>query len=129
MAQMSSLRRSGIKSVSTGAVGLLLIGVLACPMMLVGIGERAAACSESGDSHAPMSDTWMSCCESTAARPRLAPSDAYSSHVLKNSTVALLTAAVTVAPPCQRAVRPVVSSAATTTTGPPVYLQNGSFLI
>lgn len=124
---LSSSRRKGITtSVTAGGMVLVLVGLLTCPSMLPGMGQ-AAAC-ETGDSHEPMSDTRMSCCSSAEGFAQLAPTDAFSSRVLKSWSVALLHAAVTATPP-RRIARRYVTGVPTDTADPPLFLRNASFLI
>ena len=89
-------------SVGAGSTVFLLVGVLACPLMLTGIGQTTATCAETGDSHEPMSDTRMSCCSSATDLPRLAPTDSYSSRDLKIWSVALLHAGARTQPRSHR---------------------------
>lgn len=129
MKRMSSLRRKGIAtSVSAGSMVLLLIGLLTCPLMLTGMGQANTACAETDGSHEPMSDTRMSCCSPSAQSASLAPTDAFSSRVLKNWAGALLHTAPTVTQPRALTVG-YDASVPTTTNDPPLFLQNASFLI
>jgi hypothetical protein len=128
MRKISSLRRRGMTaSVIASSVAALLVGLLACPVMLPGLERAGTACAEHGDSHAPISDTRMSCC-SEAELPQLARAVAYSPEFLKNWAVAVLHAGPPLTQPRLLAVR-FSRAAPTETSGPPLFLQNGSFLI
>lgn len=128
MQPMSTFRRGGMAaSVIATSVAALLVGVLACPVMLPGLGQAGVACAEHSDSHAPISDTRMSCC-SAADLPPLARAVAYAPEFLKHWTVAILHAGPPLSQPHLLAVR-FSGSAPTTTSGPPLFLRHSSFLI
>ena len=124
---MSTLRHRGVSaSVIASSVAVLLVGLLACPVMLTGIEQTRAACAGHGDSHAPTSDTRMSCC-SAAELPPVALA-LYSPQLFKTWTVAVLHAGSPLTQPHRLVVR-FSGSASTPTSDPPLFLQHSSFLI
>lgn len=128
MRKMSSLRRRGMTaSVIASSVAALLVGLLACPVMLPGLERASPACAGHGDSHAPISDARMSCC-SAAELPLFVRAVVYSPEFLKHGTVAVLHARPPLTLPHLLAAR-FSGRAPTTTSDPPLFLQNGSFLI
>ena len=114
-------------SVVAGSMALLLVVLLAYPLMLAGIGQASPTCAEVGGSHEPMSDTRMSCC-SSATQPQLAPTETYSSQGLKSWSVVFHDAGPILTPLHSLTGRHGARVPATT-SDPPLFLQNASFLI
>lgn len=114
-------------SVGAGSMAVLLVGLLAYPLMLAGIGQASPTCAEAGGSHEPMSDTRMSCC-SSATQPQLAPPETYSPRCLKSWSVVLHDAGPLLTPRHSLTVRHG-ASVPPKSSDPPLFLQNASFLI